>query len=109
MACTWNNAERTEILLTKEDGTTLILKVGSCITYKGRELGVLLESIIGTSVGPLGFEYLPWKGDRWAGYSFSISKGNERRLVCRPTGTDRYTWGEIPDWNTVQLIDNPDS
>lgn len=33
MTSTWNNAERTEILLTKADGSTLVLKKGADVFF----------------------------------------------------------------------------
>ena len=103
MTCTWNNPEMTEILLTKSNGT-LVLKEGVCIIYEGRELGVRIENIIQHPDGPIGFNYLPWRGDRWATYQFNISKGNLRRLVCSPTGLEKQTWGHHINWDTVEIV-----
>ena len=101
MTCTWNTPDMTEILLTKSNGS-LVLKEGVCITYDGRELGVRIETIPKNSEGPIGFNYLPWRGDRWATVQFSIVKGNLRRIVCYPTGLE--TWGQHINWETVEII-----
>lgn len=108
MTSTWNNNEYTEILLTKSNGETLILKENMCIKYEGRELGVRIVSIPKNSTGPIGFTYLPWRGDKWASFSFSIVKGDTRRLICYPTGADNQVWGQHINWDTVEIIDNPE-
>ena len=91
MTSTWNNAERTEILLTKTDGSTLILKKGDFITYEGHELGVRIETLVGREEGPIGITYLPWRGLR----------GDARFLICRPTGLPHF--GIHPNWESVTV------
>jgi hypothetical protein len=110
MSCTWNNKEHTEILLTKTNGT-LILKEKDYIRYEGRELGVRIEKFAWSKgdIGPIGFTYLPWRGDRWATIAFNLAKGDIRRLICNPTGVERGVWGEMIDWETVESITNPES
>jgi hypothetical protein len=109
MTSTWNNPERTEILLTKSTGDSLILKEQMCIRYEGRELGVRIVNIPKYETGPIGFTYLPWRGDRWANFSFSIIKGDVRRLICCPTGVENQVWGHHINWDTVEIIENPES
>ena len=48
----------------------IILKLGDCIIYKTRELPVRIERFVvyEDDFGPIGFEYLPWRGERW-GYT----------------------------------------
>ena len=107
MACTWNK-RYTEILLTKTTGQTLVLKQNTCIRFAGRDLGVRIVSIPQNSEGPIGFTYLPWRGKRWATFSFNLNKGDLRRLVCYPTGLDHQVWGQHIDWDTVEIIENPE-
>ena len=107
MSCTWNNPEFTEILLTKSNGDTLILKEKMCVKFTGREC-VRLETFIKTLEGPDGITYLPWRGDRWATYAFSIFKGDTRRLVCSPTGIENQRWGQHIDWDTVEVVNTPE-
>ena len=100
MTSTWNNAERTEILLTKADGSTLVLKKGDFITYEGHEMGVRIESLVGHEEGPIGITYLPWRGERWATPQFGL-RGDARFLICRPTGLPHF--GIHPNWESVTL------
>jgi hypothetical protein len=106
MTSTWNNTARTEILLTKEDGSTVILQKGDFISYEGHELGVRIESLCGREEGPIGITYLPWRGTRWATPQFSF-RGDARFLICRPTGLPHF--GIHPNWNTVTKIKNPEA
>ncbi len=110
MTCTWTNDNHTEILLVKTNGETLLLHEKDYIRYEGRELGVRIEKFAysPSNVGPIGFTYLPWRGDRWATFAFSLAKGDVRRLICRPTGVKNGTWGEHIDWDSVELISNPE-
>ncbi len=58
MTTTWNTmaGEDCDILLTKADGSTLVLRVGECVK---------ITRIVGRK-HPVGINYLPWRGDRWA-------------------------------------------
>ena len=105
MTSTWNNSEKTEILLTKEDGTQLILKKGDFIAYEGHENGCRIEEVFGRDEGPIGITYLPWRGDRWGTPQYTF-RGNARFLICRPTGLPHY--GIHPNWESVIHIENPD-
>ena len=109
MSCTWTTAEHNEILLTKSNGDTVLLHEKDCIRYEGRELGVRIEHFAKSdeNIGPIGFTYLPWRGDRWATFAFTLSKGDIRRLICKPTGIERFVWGEHIEWDTVELIRDP--
>ena len=78
-----------------------------CIRYIGRELGVRIETIPKNVDGPIGMTYLPWRGDRWATFSFNIIKGDVRRIICYPTGMQNQVWGQHIDWDTVEIIDTP--
>jgi len=112
MTCTWNNEAHTEILLTKSYGETLILRPKDCIKFEGREDGVRIEEFARSDpgIGPIGFTYLPWRTEgRWATFAFSLAKGDIRRLVCKPTGIERFVWGQHIDWDTVELIPNPET
>lgn len=106
MTSTWNNTSRTEILLTKTDGSTVILQKGDFISYEGHELGVRIESLCGREEGPIGITYLPWRGTRWATPQFSF-RGDARFLICRPTGLPHF--GIHPNWDTVVKIKNPET
>jgi hypothetical protein len=105
MTSTWNNADRTEILLTKADGSQVTIKKGDYIAYEGHELGVRIEALCGREEGPIGITYLPWRGERWATPQFSF-RGDARFLICRPTGLPHF--GIHPNWDTVIKIKNPE-
>jgi len=83
-----------------------ILKIGDCIIYKSRELPVRIDRFIGNKdqEGPMGFEFLPWRGDRWATPTYGM-RGNPRFIICPPTGLPHY--GQHIDWNTVEIVPMP--
>ena len=82
-----------------------IIKLGDCIIYKSREFPVRIDRFCGNEEGPMGFEFLPWRGDRWATPTFSL-RGNPRFIICPPTGLPHY--GQHIEWNTVKIVPNPD-
>ena len=82
----------------------IILKVGDCIIYKTRELPVRIERFVGKEDGPIGFEYLPWRGNRWGTPTWGI-RGNPRFIICIPTGLPHY--GQHIEWDTIQIVLNP--
>ena len=102
MTTEWNKFEQS-IIVHKDDGSNLLIQVGEFITYKGREHGVVVERLIGNTVGPWGMEYLPWRGERWATATFSL-RGNPRFIICMPHGVEKY--GQHIDWNTVEHVNN---
>ena len=83
-----------------------ILKIGDCIIYKSRELPVRIDRFVGNKdePGPMGFEFLPWRGDRWATPTYGL-RGNPRFIICPPTGLPHY--GQHIDWDTVQIVPMP--
>lgn len=96
----WNDDN--SIVLKKDNGSTLIIKKGDFITYAGREMGVKVLSFIGNDPkGPIGMDYLPWRGDRWATPQFSL-RGSTRVIICYPVGIPHF--GQHIDWNTVELL-----
>ena len=102
MICIKWHVQPTSILLTKGDGSTLIINIGQFIEFEGREMGLRVESFKGTHIeGPIGMEYLPWRSDRWATPMFGI-RGNPRFIICPPIGIQHY--GQHIDWNTVKLL-----
>ncbi len=104
MTTTWHNAP-TSVLHTKQNGDKLILNVGDCIIYEGRDLPVRIESFTG-KIEPIGFTYLPWRGDRWATPSFGM-RGDARHMICYPGGLVHY--GQHMKWESVQVTPNPAS
>jgi len=100
MTTVWHNYPDS-CLLTKEDGSQLIIKIGDFITFKTRELGVKITNIVGkdTSSGPIGIEYLPWHGTTWGEPVISL-RGNNYFIICYPNGTPHY--GQHIMWNTVE-------
>ena len=106
MTTTWNTmaGEDCDILLTKADGSTSVLRVGDCIQYEGRDC-VKITRIVGKTQ-PIGINYLPWRGDRWATPILHIFKGEMRRLIC--PGHKEYGYEEHTDWEKVSLVPNPD-
>jgi len=97
--------EGCDILLTKADGSTQVLRVGDCIQYEGRDC-VKITRIVGDKNRPTGINYLPWRGDRWATPILHIFKGDLRRLIC--PGHREYAYEEHTDWEKVSLVPNPD-
>ena len=98
MTQVWLDATKNAIVVTKHNGTTLIIQVGDSITYTGRELGVKVELFVGGE-GPIGMEYLPFREDgRFATPVFSM-RGNPHFIICRPTGLSHY--GQHIDWDSV--------
>ena len=94
----------TSIILTKCDGSTLIINKGQFIEFEGRETGLRVDSFIGNDPeGPIGMEYLPWRGDRWATPMFGL-RGNPRFIICYPIGNPHY--GQHIDWNTVKILND---
>jgi len=87
-------------IVVKTSKGELILKEGDFITFKGRELGVKIEKFVGDDDGPYGFEFLPWRGDRWATRQYSM-RGNPRFIVCYPNGYSKY--GQHIDYETVAV------
>jgi hypothetical protein len=108
MSCTWHNESAKEILLTKTNGDSLILKEKTCILYTGRDLCVRIEGVFGSSNGPIGITFLPWRGNRWATPEFSIFKGDIRRIICSPFGVEAQCWGQHIDWDSVEIADYPE-
>jgi len=98
------NVKGESVKLVKDDGSIMILTVGDFITYEGRNEGVRIERFAGDA-GPMGFEYLPWRGTRWATAVMSL-RGNPRFIICYPYGTEKY--GQHIDWNTVTIGGRPD-
>jgi len=92
------------VKLLKDDGTEMILAVGDFITYDGRPDGARIEKISGDK-HPIGFEYLPWRGTRWATPVFSL-RGNPRFIIMYPHGIDKY--GQHIEWNSVKMEPLPD-
>ena len=82
-----------------------ILKLGDCIVYKSRDLPVRIDRFCGNEEGPMGFEFLPWRGERWGTITFSL-RGNPRFIICPPTGLSHY--GQHIEWDTVKIVPNPD-
>ena len=120
MTTQWVNLDDdTSILLTKTNGNTLRLNVGDCITYRAycddlsRPDGVIIKSFTSKisksepNDGPIGMTYLPWRKDekRWAEPEFTM-RGDPRHIICYPTGTPHY--GQHIEWETVELISNPE-
>lgn len=110
MSLTWiSDTDKTVALLTKSDGTELVLKKGACITYDGRRPNIVrIDGFTSgkPDVGPIGLTYLPWRTEekRWATVQYTM-RGNSRHLIAHPCGRDHY--GEHIDWNTVEKVASP--
>jgi len=91
------------ICILKGNGEKLILKKNDFISFWGQETGVKITKFTGhvDEPGPIGMEYLPWRGNRWATPIFSL-RGNPRHIITYPTGTRHY--GEHIKWYSVKLI-----
>jgi len=102
---TWH--EHSKSIQFQQNNNTIILKIGDCIIYKSRELPVRIDKFVGYNdfeSGPLGFEYLPWRGERWGTPTWGL-RGNPRFIICPPTGLPHY--GQHIEWDTVQIVANP--
>ena len=100
---TWDNYPNSIQVHTKANN--IILKIGDCIIYSTREYPVRIDKFAGKDdVGPIGFEYLPWRGDRWATPTFGL-RGNPRFIICPPTGLPHY--GQHIDWDSIEIVSNP--
>jgi hypothetical protein len=91
----------------QQNNNTIILKIGDCIIYKGRELPVRIDRFIGykdAEEGPIGFEFLPWRGERWATPTYGM-RGNPRFVICPPSGLPHY--GQHIDWDSVEIVPMP--
>jgi len=90
----------------QQNNNTIILKKGDFIIYNDRELPVRIERFAGKDdmTGPMGFEYLPWRGDRWATPAFGL-RGNPRFIICPPVGLPHY--GQHIYWNTIKIVPSP--
>jgi hypothetical protein len=86
---------------TNKNGDVLILKVGQFITYEGRLDDVRIEEFTYSNSGPIGFIYLPWRGERWGTPAISL-RGNPRHVICYPHGYSHY--GQHINWETVKLV-----
>jgi len=82
-----------------------IIQLGDCIIYKGRELPVRIDRFCGNEEGPMGFEFLPWRGEKWATPTFSL-RGNPRFIICPPTGLSHY--GQHIEWDSVKVVPKPE-
>jgi hypothetical protein len=101
---TWDNYPKSIQVHTKSNN--IILKIGDCIIYDTREYPVRIDKFAGKddAPGPMGFEYLPWRGDRWATPTFGL-RGNPRFIICPPTGLPHY--GQHINWDTLEIVSNP--
>ena len=90
----------------EQNNNTIILKLGDCIIYKSRDLPVRIDRFLGkdNESGPIGFEFLPWRGDRWATLAFGL-RGNPRFIICPPVGLPHY--GQHIDWDTIEIVPSP--
>lgn len=103
MSTVWNESPKS-VLYTKKNGYKLILNVGDCIMYTGRELPVRIEKFFGDEE-VMGFTYLPWRGTRWASPIFTL-RGDSRFMICYPGGLTHY--GQHMDWESVKVVSNPE-
>jgi len=54
-----------------------------------------------TELGPRGFTYLPWRGDRWAKPVVTL-RGDVRFVICFPAGAPHYGQHMTP--GTLRLL-----
>jgi hypothetical protein len=100
----WENPDnKNAVVLTKEDGTKMIIAIGDFISYKERIGGVRVDHFTHINNGPpIGMVYLPWreKEKRWASLSFGV-KGNHRHIIT-PNSYGHY--GEHINWDTIENL-----
>ena len=92
MTTTWNTmaGEDCDILLTKADGSTQVLRLWDCIKYEGydcRKKTSDWHQLFASARRSLG--------------NANCTKGDMRRLIC--PGHEEHT-----DWEKVELVPNPD-
>ena len=91
------------IRICKKNGKELILKKNDIISLLNRELGVKITNFTGNAdqPGPIGLEYLPWRGTRYATPQMTL-RGNPRHIITYPWGIKKY--GEHINWYFVRLM-----
>jgi len=100
----WSVPEKSATL-TKKDGSTFDISVGTLLSWPERPLGVKVtgfSSKESDTRGPIGIFYIPWRGDHWAEIAWTI-RGNPRHLIAFPVGTIHY--GEQINWEKVNVLD----
>lgn len=100
----WSEPEKS-VVLTKEDGSTIDISVGTLLTWRRYPMGIKItgfSSKESDTRGPIGLFYLPWRGDHWAEMEWTL-KGNPRHLIAFPVGVVHY--GQQIEWNDVRLLE----
>lgn len=104
MSLLWKDENQSIAVLTKKNGDTIELSKGTLFKYPVRPLGVKITGFTSKESdlrGPIGVEYLPWRGTRWGSTLYSF-KGNLRHLIAHPVGFCHY--GEHIDWESIELL-----
>lgn len=104
MTTCWNT--NNSIILTKKNGTQLIINIGDCITHSLRDEPIRIDEFTGDKNQLIGMIYLTWKKTKWAEPRFTL-RGNPRHIICVPDGMNHY--GQHIDWNTIELVKNPEN
>lgn len=105
----WSGPDnKTAVILTKGDKSTLALKIGDFITFTNRPDGVIITEFSykdSDSRGPTGMYYTPWRKETntWASPKYAL-RGDMRHIIAFPCGAPHY--GEQLNWNTVALLNN---
>ena len=83
------------ICICKRNGKKLILKKDDIISFHHCDSFVKITKFTGykDDPGPMGLEYLPWMGNRWA---------TPRHIIAYPTGIQHY--GEHINWYSIRLL-----
>jgi len=89
----WSDFSKKRFFIYKSDEDTdpVELGVGDTITWEGRSDFSKVTGVAGhaSSIGPIGFSYLPYREGRWARGSFTL-RGDARFVICYPTGAPHY-------------------
>lgn len=87
-------------------GKTILLKIGDCFTYEGRNGIVRVEEFSGNEAQVRGIIYLPWRGERWATPVHNMFGANVR-FIKLPPASKAYNQGECIDLSTITVVPDP--
>jgi hypothetical protein len=101
----WHDAQGTVDYYPPGADTPILLQSGDHVAMEvgNRQYERVKINFIGrlTELGPRGFTYLPWRGDRWATPVVTL-RGDVRFAICFPSGAPHYGRHMTP--GTLQLL-----
>lgn len=101
----WHDAEGAVDYYAPGADTPILLKTGDHFSFQigDRRYERAKIKFLGTpeELGPRGFTYLPWRGDRW-GTPVVTLRGDVRFVICFPAGAPHY--GQHMTQGSLQLL-----